>query len=105
MSRPRPTQELINELRNDLEELRFSQDRMMYVSRLRAAMAGRGVDVLWYEGPARYELDREVECELCNEPLSVLEVGYELWLSSEAWGPRYGYVHKGCFDRLARGEQ
>lgn len=102
MTRPTPLSRQIEDLRSDLEILRSAQDRLFNVARLHAALAHYGLEVLGYEGPARYELSRVVQCELCGEPLDVTDIGYELRFRSKAWGPRYGYVHKECFDRATR---
>jgi len=73
-------------------------------SLLGVALRPCGLEVLSYEGLARYEPGRTCQCELCGELVDVSDMGYEFRLYSRAWGPRYGYVHKGCFDQAVRME-
>lgn len=70
---------------------------------LRTAFLGRGLEVLGYEGPARYELGQALQCELCGSPVDVTDMGYELRLQDDAEGPRLGYVHQDCLERTTQG--
>jgi len=70
---------------------------------LRMALLGRGLEVLGYEGPARYELGQALHCELCGSTVEVTDMGYELRLQDEAEGPRLGYVHENCLERTTQG--
>lgn len=99
MMRPTPLARQVEDLRSDLELLRSAQDRLFNVARLQTALVHYGLEVLGYEGPARYGLSRIVQCELCGELLDVTDIGYELRLRSKAWGPQYRYIHKKCFER------
>lgn len=83
-----------------MEALRLAQDRLANISMLQAALGHHGLEVLGYEGPARYEVGRVVQCEICGDLVTVEDMGYELRLRSKAWGPRYGYMHKECFERM-----
>ncbi|MDW5563596.1 MAG: hypothetical protein SA339_10255 [Methanomassiliicoccus sp.] len=69
------------------------------MTKLLGVLGHHGLEVLGYEGPARYELGRIVQCELCGDLVTVEDFGFELRLRSKALGPRYGYVHKDCFER------
>lgn len=100
MSRPTPLSRQLEDIRSEVEVLREAQDRLSNVARLQMALSHCGLEVLGYEGPARYELGRVVQCELCGDLVTVEDMGYELRLRSKAWGPRYGYLHKECFERI-----
>jgi hypothetical protein len=92
----------LDELRADYELLRAAQDKLVNISLLGVALRPSGLEVLSYDGPARYELGRVVRCELCGEIVDVSDRAHELRLLSRTWGPRYGYVHKECFERATR---
>jgi hypothetical protein len=104
VTRPRTLQRQIEDLQSDVESLRVSQDRLHNTMRLQGALAHTGLEVLGYSGPARYELGHVTQCELCGELFDVTERGFELRLRSKAWGPRYGYVHRECFNEATRTE-
>lgn len=101
MSKVIPLQRQIEELREEVKVLRLAQDRLANMARLQVALKSTGLEVLGYDGPSRYDHDHITLCELCGEPLDVLSVGYELFLRSKAWGLRYGYVHRECFEEAA----
>jgi hypothetical protein len=98
MSKVIPIQRQIEELREEVEVLRLAQDRLANVARLQVALLSSGLEVLGYDGPSRYDLGHITQCELCGEPVDDLSVSYELFLQSKAWGLRYGYVHRECFE-------
>lgn len=102
MSKTIPLQRQIEDLRDEVEVLRLAQDRLANVARLQVALLSSGLEVLGYEGPSRYDLGHITQCELCGEPLDVLSISYELFLRSKAWGLRYGYVHRECFNEATR---
>jgi hypothetical protein len=104
MTRSRPLQKQLEDLRSDVEVLRLAQDRLQNLTRLQIALMHTGLEVLGYDGPVRYELDHVTQCELCGGPIEVSDRGYELRLRSKAWGPRYGYVHRECFNEATRTE-
>lgn len=97
MSKVISLQRQIEDLRDEVEVLRLAQDRLANVKRLQVALLSSGLEVLGYEGPSRYDLGHITQCELCGEPVDDLSVSYELFLRSKAWGLRYGYVHRECF--------
>lgn len=102
MTRPIPLSKQIEDLRGEVEVLRLAQDRLANISILQAALSHNGLEVLGDEGPARYEVGHIVQCELCGDLVTVEDIGYELRLRSKAWGPRYGYLQKECFERATR---
>jgi len=101
MSRAIPIRRQIEELRGEVEVLRLAQDRLANVARLQVALMSSGLEVLGYDGPSLYDLGHITQCELCGEPVDTLSVSYELFLRSKAWGLRYGYVHRECFEEAA----
>lgn len=94
----------IEDLRSEMEVLREAQDRLCNVARLQAILGVHGLEIFGYDGPARYELGRIVQCELCGDLVTVEDISYELRLRSKVWGPRFGYVHKECFQQATRME-
>ncbi|NLT36753.1 MAG: hypothetical protein GXX95_01145 [Methanomassiliicoccus sp.] len=104
MSKVIPIHRQIEDLREEVEVLRLAQDRLYNVMHLQMALKDSGLEVLEYDGPSRYDLGHVTQCELCGEPLDVLTVSYELFLRSKAWGLRYGYVHRVCFEQVLRME-
>lgn len=95
----------IEELQEDMEDLRLAHAAIANTTRLNEILRPHGVEVLEYEGPARYELGRPLRCEICGEPIDVTHLAYELRLMSAAWGPRFGYLHQQCFDLATRDEE
>jgi hypothetical protein len=66
---------------------------------LQAALGHCGLEVLGYEGPARYEVGRVVQCEICEDLVTVEDTGYELRLRSKVWGATVWVCPQGCFER------
>lgn len=64
VTRPTPLSSQVEELRSEL--LRNAQDRLLNIARLQAALAHNGIEVLGYDGSARYELSNVVQCGLCG---------------------------------------
>lgn len=89
----------IADLQGELDMLRRSQDRLRDIARLQFVLGVHGLEVLDYDGPAFYELGHVAQCEVCGDLVDEDDKGYELFLRSRAWGPRYGYLHKECYDR------
>ncbi len=102
MTRPVPISKQIEDLRSELALLKMAQDRLSNVACLGMVLRSSGLEVLGYDGPARYELGRAVQCELCGKLLDVSDRGYELKLLSKTWGWRYGYLHQECFQKATR---
>lgn len=92
----------IADLQGELDMLRRSQDRLRDIARLQFVLGVHGLEVLDYDGPAFYDLEDVVQCEICGDLVGEDDKAYELRVSSRAFGPRFGYLHKECFERAAR---
>ncbi|MBI0582460.1 MAG: hypothetical protein JET69_05530 [Methanomassiliicoccales archaeon] len=90
----------IADLQGELEMLRRSQDRLRDIAHLQFVLGVHGLEVLDYEGPAFYELGRVAQCEICGELVNEDDKAYELRVRSRAFGPRFGYLHKECFEEV-----
>ena len=102
--RPDGTEREIELMRQDILDMRLSQMRAENVTVLNEVFRPYGVEILSYMGPAKFSLMQHIRCEICEERVYTTQQAYELRMLSQAWGPRYGYLHRGCFDRTMKAE-
>jgi hypothetical protein len=86
----------------DKGDTRFNESRLNEMISLINRIGLEELDRYSFEGPARFELSHVTQCEPCGKLFDVSDRGYELRLRSIAWGPKYGYAHRECFDQITR---
>lgn len=90
----------IKESEQGIADMHMAMERVGNIRLLNATTKPLGIEVLDYLGPAKFSLGRNVLCEMCGERVYSAQQAYEFRLLSAAWGPRYGYMHKGCFLKI-----
>lgn len=90
----------IGEMAQNIADVHLDLERIAHIRLLNATLRPLGIEVLDYLGPAKFSLSRNVRCEMCGERVYSAQQAYEFRLLSVAWGPRYGYIHKGCFLKI-----
>ncbi len=93
-------QDHIREMAQGIADLRLDLERVGNIRLLNATTKPLGIEVLDYLGPAKFSLGHHIRCEMCCDRVYTSQQAYELRILSATWGPRYGYMHKGCFLKI-----